>query len=243
MGQGVTRVVADERRAPQAPIGAPRRKAIHRRPTGSRQAHRERRGPQKIPGRHPGPEEHHPSIGWAACRARPVLDRRGPWKHRFVDRRLLAAGRYDALQFVFLRKPPGRVALPVQSHCAVPVQKLDRARTAAGLSPLLAIAASHPGKIGALVVDCVAKDLEARCDRHVRDGRVAFGSRHAGFGGGARDQHCTQYACRISRLAPQSDRAAVQVARRRATGNKRRTLPETFTPTSRRSGAGLRRGP
>src|SRR5215471_16312813 len=148
-------------------------------PAGSHHAHGERRRLQKIPRWHAGPKEHDPRIGGSACRACPVLDRRCPGKHGFVDRWPLAIRCHYALQFVSLRKSPVCVTLQVKSHCAVPVQQLDGAGAPATFCPLLPIAASRPGEIGALVIDCVTVDLEARSERLRWLGRVAFGPSYA----------------------------------------------------------------
>jgi hypothetical protein len=73
------------------------------------------RRPEEIPRRHAGPKEHHPGIGRAGRRARPILNRRRVGKHRFVDRGPLAVGRYNALQLVLLGKSPSDVSWQAQS--------------------------------------------------------------------------------------------------------------------------------
>src|SRR5215831_10455894 len=159
---------------------------------GSHHAHSKWRRLQKIPRWHAGPKEHDPRIGRSACGACPVLDRRCPGKHLFVDRWLLTVRCHDALQFLSLRKSPICVPLQVQSHCSVPVQQFDGARATATFCPLLSIAASCPGKIGAFVKDCVAVDFEARCEGLNRFGGVAFGPSYAGCvdeAGAQRDGH------------------------------------------------------
>ena len=87
---------------------------------------------EEIPRRHAGPKEHHPGIGRAGRRARPILNRRRIGKHRFVDRGPLAVGRYNALQLVLLGKSPSDVFWQAQSHCPVPVQEFDLAGAAPG---------------------------------------------------------------------------------------------------------------
>ena len=161
-------------------------------PAGSHHAHGERRRLQKIPRWHAGPKEHDPRIGRSACRACPVLNRRCPGKHRFVDRWSLAVRCHYALQFVSLRKSPVCVTLQVKSHCAVPVQQLGRARAAATFCPLLSIAASCPGEIGALVIDCVTLNLEARCERLNWLRGVAFGPSYARCAHETSTQHCSR---------------------------------------------------
>jgi hypothetical protein len=81
------------------------------------------------------------------------------------------------------------VTLQVKPHCAVPVQQLDGARAAATFCPLLPIAASRPGEVGALVIDGVTMDLEARRERLNWLG-VAFGPSYAGCGNETGTQHC-----------------------------------------------------
>jgi hypothetical protein len=162
------------------PSGGVERCRAYRLSAGSHHAHSKRRRLQKIPSWHAGPKEHDPRIGWSACRACPVLDRRCPGKHHIVDCRLLAVRCHDALQFVSLGKSPVCVTLQVQSHCAVPVQQLDGARAGAIFCPLLPIAAPCPGEIGTSVINCIAVDLEARCERLNRLGGVAFGPNYAG---------------------------------------------------------------
>src|SRR5215813_2301584 len=158
---------------------------------GSHHAHRKWRCLQKIPCWHAGPKEYDPCIGRSGCRACPVLNRRCPGKHRFVDRRSLAVRCHYALQFVSLRKSPVYVTLHVKLHCAVPVQQLDGARAAVTFCPLLPIAASRPGEVGALVIDCVTVDLEAGCERLNWLGGIAFGPSYAGGANKTSTQHCS----------------------------------------------------
>src|SRR5262249_30761996 len=88
-------------------------------------------------------------------------------------------------------KSPVCATRQVKPHCAVPVQQLDGAGAVAAFCPLLPIAASRPGEIGALVIDCVTVNLEARCERLNWLSGVAFGPNYAGCANKTSTQHCS----------------------------------------------------